>query len=173
LQAKTLTEQQEITKMEHKKFLLQIRPKFTKMTGMDWPEGVFTKDEEKKFEYPIILENNTALNVEISNLNRNLDHLIWEFTAGTLQVTESVKVICGTAILKDFFEDILISVVFEDELNNRYIQFMHGPIVRLVISHPIWYPRFRDKTNETDVLWLLYHLHIKTGQGFKNKPQQQ
>ncbi len=140
LQAKTLNEQQELTKLSLLKYFYDIRPNFRLNYVFERYTSVSTPNENDEYHYTVTLEKNVAYDFRIENKTKFLSGAKFlKREISIIQVEESFDLIYDDFNRKYMSEEVSVYLYFKDEAGNKYYQFLHGNIGDLRLDPPLKY----------------------------------
>ncbi|PWK74176.1 hypothetical protein LX99_03977 [Mucilaginibacter oryzae] len=139
VQADTFREQQKISQLENKKFLLSIRPQFiiSQNSYITHPV-VYDGIEQVNFIIIVKLNSNTASSVFIKHNTPYLNNILPEVELEYIQPNHQIKIVDNQVNRQHILEEIEIELFFSDEVGTRYIQIISGNITHLMISPPMF-----------------------------------
>lgn len=138
LQAKTLDEQQKITKLSLSKYIYDIRPNFLLIYVFEQYRDAGTPSNFDEFHYDITLEKNIAFDFRIEvktdflkksrYLKRNIK---------VIQIGEKFDLINDAIERKYSDQEVEVYIYFKDEAGTEYYQLLHGDLYDLRLDPPI------------------------------------
>lgn len=134
LQAKTFASQQEISKLEYKKFLYQIRPWFINPN----PKNNQPNGNSILINFEIVLTKNVAHDFSMENLTKiKLKYYTQTDPLPIFSFDRSIPIIKGVFEKDEIYQEVVIKIKFRDEVGTQYFQKIHGALGDLVIDPPI------------------------------------
>jgi len=132
LQTKATGDQHEITSLEYKKFLYDIRPVFE-----FWAPSC-TKDVHgnARVQYFIICKRNIAIDYSIKSFCIFKDGRIDSRILNYVNIDLKWEVINGNFSSDELKHEVLLILYFSDEINTEYKQIVKGNLQDLQISPP-------------------------------------